>query len=123
MKKLKIHYLSDVFFILLLFIFVFGTFNLDLSALTIKQNEELIIKISKDFSKKFCNGVGFGLSEESAMKFAIKENIETFKNRKGIENIDIKQIADKLSLSVNDRCGYSLNFSEEDMAINYENLS
>ena len=97
-----------------IFCFVFGSFNLDLDALTIKQNDDLIERIAKDFSKKFCNGVGFGLSQESAMNFAMKENMAIFKNKKGLENINSKSIAEKVSVSVVDKCGYLLNLSGDE---------
>ncbi len=31
----------------------------------------LITKVSKSFTKKFCNSIGFGLSKESAMNFSL----------------------------------------------------
>ena len=97
--------------IICFFFFVFWPFNSQLNALNIKKNDELIERISKDFSTKFCNGVGFGLSEESAVNFAMKENMAIFKKKKGIENIDAKAIAEKVIISVGDKCGYSLNLS------------
>jgi len=99
--------------IVLSFSFVIWPFGLEAKALNIKQNDALIERISRDFSKKFCNGVGFGLSQESAIEFAMKENIAVFKNKKGIENIDTKDIAEKVSISVDDKCGYSLTVSED----------
>ena len=99
--------------IISVFSFVFLPFNSNLNASTFKQNDQLIERISKDFSKKFCNGIAFGLSQESAMNFAMKENIATFKN-KGIETIDNKIIAEKVSIAVVNNCGYSIDFSEEE---------
>ena len=68
----------------------------------------MIDKISKDYTKKFCNSIGFGLSRESAMKFSFLENKEIFKNRKGIKNIDKELLAQKIASSVIDGCGYQL---------------
>ena len=99
--------------ILLVFSLVFGMFNLDIKALTINENDKLIDRIARDFSKKFCNGIGFGLSQESAIDFAMKENMAIFK-KKGIENIDNKLISEKMAIQVIDNCGYSLNFSDEE---------
>ena len=101
--------LCFIFFILFLII---GSFDSVIDASTIKQNDELIERIAKDFSNKFCNGIGFGLSEESAMNFAMKENMATFKNKKGLESIDNKLIVEKISLSVLNKCGFELNLSE-----------
>ena len=80
------------------------------------KDSNLIEKISKDYTKKFCNSVGFGLSRESAMNFSFAENKEIFKNRKGINNIDKELLAQKIASSVIDGCGYQLNlYGEEDI--------
>ena len=73
----------------------------------------MIERIARDFSKKFCNGVGFGLSQESAVNFAMKENMAIFNKKKGFENIDNKAIVEKVSNAVVDKCGYPLNLSED----------
>ena len=48
------------------------------------------------------------------MDFSIKENIQVFKKKKGIEKIDNKILAEKMSISVAEKCGFSLNLSEEE---------
>ena len=80
------------------------------------RDSNLIEKISKDYTKKFCNSIGFGLSRESAMNFSFSENKEIFKNRKGIKNIDKELLAQKIASSVIDGCGYQLNlYGEKDI--------
>ena len=80
------------------------------------KDSNLIEKISKDYTKKFCNSIGFGLSKESAMKFSFSENKQIFKNRKGIKNIDKELLAQKIASSVIDGCGYQLNlYGEKDI--------
>ena len=123
MIKLGRKFISDLFRIAFLFCFVLGAFNLDLNALTIKQNNELTERIAKDFSKKFCNGVGFGLSQESAVNFAMKENMAIFKKKKGLENIDNKFLVEKVLNTVIDKCGYPLNLSEDELVSNFENFT
>ena len=102
-------------FSLIIFVFsvVFSSFGSEVKASAIKQNDELIERIARDFSKKFCNGVGFGLSQESAVNFAMKENMAIFNKKKGFENIDKKEIVEKVSIAVVDKCGYPLNLSED----------
>ena len=114
MIRFRNRFLSVFFIITFVFSIVFSSFDLEVNALSVKQNDELIERIAKDFSKKFCNGVGFGLSQESAVNFAMKENMAIFKNKKGIENIDANSIAEKVSITVVDKCGYQLNLSEDD---------
>ena len=80
------------------------------------KDSNLIEKISKDYTKKFCNSIGFGLSRESAMSFSFSENKEIFKNRKGIKNIDKVLLSQKIASSVIDGCGYQLNlYGEKDI--------
>ena len=121
MIKLGRKFISTIFLIFFSLSLVFGTFNLGLNALTINQNDKLIGRIAKDFSKKFCNGIGFGLSEESAMKFAMKENIANFKNNKEIANIDANVISEQISISVIDKCSYPLKLSEGEWISNFKN--
>ena len=113
MTKLRTGFFSVFCLVLFVFAIVFSSFDLRVNALSIKQNDALLERIAKDFSNKFCNGVGFGLSQESAVSFAIKENMAIFKNKKGIENINIKDMAQKVSIAVVDKCGYPLNLSED----------
>ena len=107
--------------IAILFLFVILTTNIlfiqpDLAYSLEAKESNLIEKISKDYTKKFCNSIGFGLSRESAMNFSFSENKEIFKNRKGIKNIDKELLAQKIASSVIDGCGYQLNlYGEEDI--------
>ena len=73
------------------------------------KSERLISKISKDYTKKFCNGIAFGLSKDSAMDFAIKENNLIYQKRIVEQNIEDGLLASEIAESVVDRCGYPLN--------------
>ena len=121
MVNLGRQFVEVIYMTLIVFILVFSTFNLELNASNVNQNELLINRISKDFSKKFCNGVGFGLSQESALNFAMKENMAIFSKKKGIENIDNKILFEKISSSIIDNCGYPLNISEDQLESNFKN--
>tara|TARA_Y100001968_G_scaffold104060_1_gene94046 strand:+ start:1819 stop:2196 length:378 start_codon:yes stop_codon:yes gene_type:complete len=125
MIKLQARSFSVFCLIIVALFFILCSFNLEANASTIKQNDELINRIAKDFSKKFCNGVGFGLSKESAVNFAMKENIAIFKKKKGIENIDTNILVEKVSFSVVNKCGYPLNLSEDqwELAFKKSNLN
>ena len=95
------------FSIFLLTIILF-LFNMqDVSALEGKESE-LIIKIAKDYSNKFCNSVSFGLSEKSAKEFALKESTLIFEKRKGFQSINKEEISNEINKYVLDKCGYSL---------------
>ena len=114
-----------------LFLFSILTANIffikiDIASASDVKDSILIDKISKDFTKKFCNSIGFGLSKESAMNFSLSENKEIFKNRKGINNISKELLAHKIAYSVIDGCGYQLDLygdqDIEEFANNYISL-
>ncbi len=75
---------------------------------SIKEESVLLKKVSKDFTNKFCNGIGFGLSKESAITFALKENKQAFEKRKGIGLLNQEEIAEQVAISVIDKCGYPI---------------
>ena len=77
------------------------------------DNSVLIKKVSKSFTNKFCNSIGFGLSKESAMNFSIKENNQVFNKRKGINDINKELLAEEIAISVIENCGYPINLSNE----------
>ena len=85
------------------------------------DNFVLIKKISKSYTKKFCNAVGFGLSKESAMNFSIKENKEVFKKRKEINNINKELLAEEIASSVVEKCGYPINLFGEKGVRDFKN--
>tara|TARA_B100000579_G_scaffold342855_1_gene295023 strand:- start:110 stop:514 length:405 start_codon:yes stop_codon:yes gene_type:complete len=85
------------------------------------DNSVLIKKISKSYTNKFCNSIGFGLSKESAMKFSLKENNQVFKKRKDINNINKELIAEEIAISVIEKCGYPINLSGEKGILEFKN--
>ena len=102
--------------VLALFIIVttFATFTIgEVVIAADTQNDKLVMKISKDFTKKFCNSVAFGLSQESAMIFSIEENKKAFERKKGIDDINKEKVADEIALSIIDTCGYTLGIRNE----------
>ena len=66
-------------------------------------------KISKSYTKKFCNAIGFGLSKESAMNFSLKETNQEFKKRKEFNNLNKDLLSETISIAVIEKCGYPLN--------------
>ena len=97
--------------VLAFFFFYFSFFDLKYAEASTIQNDKLIERISNDYTNKFCNSIAFGLSQESAMNFAYKENNLIFKNKKGIESINKDLIANKIAISVIDYCGYIVNLN------------
>ena len=100
--------------ILFFIVISFGSFIEEVSAESVKQNDKLIERISKDYTKKFCNGVAFGLSKESAMSFANKENNLIFQNKKGFDMLNKETLATNISISVIENCGYPINLKGQE---------
>ena len=113
MIKFQARFFSAFSLIIFIFFFVLGSFVLEVNSLTTKQNDKLMERIANDFSKKFCNGVGFGLSQESAENFAMEENMAIFRKKKGIANVDSKTISEKISKSVFEKCAYPISLSAD----------
>ncbi len=99
------------FFIILISV----TTSFDIAVVSAAESEPsvLVKKISKDYTKKFCNSIAFGLSKESAMKFSLEENKKVFEKRKGFKDINKDSIAEEIAISVVYSCGYPLNLFGE----------
>ena len=102
-----------------LFAFIFlicsTLFMFHAEELNASENVDYIFikKVSKSYTKKFCNSIGFGLSKESAMKFSLKENNQSFNKRKEFNNINKELLAEKIAIEVVEKCGYPINLSGE----------
>ena len=81
----------------------------------------LIKKVTKSYTNKFCNSIGFGLSKESAMNFSLKENNQVFKRKKGFNNIKKELIAEEIAIAVIEKCGYPINLSGEKGILEFKN--
>ena len=101
--------------------FLFALFDLKAVEASTINKEKLIEKISKDFTNKFCNSVAFGLSKDSAMNFANKENNQIFKLKKGVESLDKDLIANSISISVIENCGYLVDLKGEEGISKFRN--
>ena len=111
-----------LFLPLVLMVSIFLTFfNLkQVEASTLKE-DKLIELISKDYTSKFCNSVAFGLSKESAMNFAFKENNLRFQGKKYFDSLNKDSIANKISISVVEDCGYLVNLKGQESITQFKN--
>ena len=99
-------------FIILIFstLFIFHTDELYASE---SVDSTLIKKVSRSYTKKFCNSIGFGLSKESSMNFSLKENNQVFNKRKEFKDINKELLAEEIATEVVEKCGYPINLSGE----------
>ncbi|WP_413678362.1 hypothetical protein [Prochlorococcus sp. MIT 0916] len=109
LKKIALRLFSFIFIIFSILIFIDTK---DLYA--VESNDSILIKkVSKSYTNKFCNSIGFGLSKESAMNFSIKENNQVFNKKKGFNNINQELLAEEIAIEVIEKCGYPINLSGE----------
>ena len=87
-----------------------------------ESSESVFIKkVSKSYTNKFCNSIGFGLSKESAMNFSLKENNQVFNKRKEFNNINKELLAEKISIEVVEKCGYPIKLTGEKGILEFKN--
>ncbi|KGG17161.1 MULTISPECIES: hypothetical protein [unclassified Prochlorococcus] len=96
------------FFTLLLILII--SFSFAKPAIAKQDIEAKVIKlenkISKKFSKTFCNSTGFGISNEGALKFSLGETNSEFVKNPLIEKVDIEKIKNQIMVDIADTCYY-----------------
>jgi len=136
-RFLKICILSSCFTLLSIF-FLLLNFNIKSVDASVIENDKLIEKISNDFTRKFCNSIAFGLSKESAMNFANKENNLIFKSKTGMDSLNKENnlifksktgmdslnkelLSNKIATKVVETCGFSIELKGYDGISKFEN--
>ena len=84
-----------------LFLFSQPTFSKDISQ---KNIDNLTTKVSKKFSRTYCNTSNFGISEEGAMEFAIGETYKEFSKNKLVSLIDMKKLGSIIVSNIEKEC-------------------
>ena len=84
-----------------LFLFSNPVFSQEISQ---KSLDNLSTRISKKFSRTYCNTSGFGISEQGAMEFAIGETSKEFSKNKLINFVNKEDINSKIVSNVERDC-------------------
>tara|TARA_B100000579_G_scaffold437183_1_gene465535 strand:+ start:1089 stop:1484 length:396 start_codon:yes stop_codon:yes gene_type:complete len=98
-------------FIILIFSTLF--INADVLYASESVDSTLIKKVSRSYTNKFCNSIGFGLSKESSMNFSLRENNQVFNKRKDFKNINKEDLAEEIAIGVIEKCGYPIKLTGE----------
>tara|TARA_Y100001970_G_scaffold50655_2_gene64109 strand:+ start:14824 stop:15168 length:345 start_codon:yes stop_codon:yes gene_type:complete len=69
-----------------------------------KNLDNLATKVSKKFSRTYCNTSNFGISEQGAMEFAIGETLKEFSKNKIIKFVNLDDINSKIVSNVERDC-------------------
>ncbi len=116
---------KKVFFRIFSFLFIgyliLFSFNTEVLYALDSDNSSFIKKVSKDYTNKFCNAIGFGLSKDSAMNFSIEENKQVFKKREEINYVNKELLAEEIAISVIEKCGYPINLYGEEGILEFKN--
>ena len=116
--------LKNIFFQVLIFITITGITTFRSNAVIAYESGNdssvFIKKMSKSYTKKFCNSIAFGLSKESAMNFSIEENKKVFIKKKKFNNLNKDLLAEEIALEVVEECGYPINFIGEEGIQNFK---
>ena len=84
-----------------LFIFVSPVYAIDFSP---EEIDNYTLKISRKFSKTYCNTTKFGISKDGALKFAIGETNKEFSNNKLNKFIDFELLNKNILISLENNC-------------------
>ncbi len=105
MKRIAQTFFCFVFFAVV-FLHPLGTFASHTSDPTVSLLQN---RISKNFSKKFCNAIQNGLSKDEAMRSSIvkTENIVSFSYNPQKKWIEKEDLANQISIKVINDCGWS----------------
>ena len=91
----------NIFLSFFLFIFVSPVCAIDFSQEVI---ENYTLRISRKFSKTYCNTTKFGISKEGALKFAIGETNKEFSNNKLNKFIDFEFLNKNILIGLENNC-------------------
>ena len=91
----------NIFLSFFLFICVSPVYAIDFSPEAI---ENYTLKISRKFSKTYCNTTKFGISKDGALKFAIGETNKEFLNNKLNKFIDFELLNKNILISLENNC-------------------
>ena len=100
---------------------IFLSFNSQVLSASEIDPSVFIKKVSKSYTNKFCNAIGFGLSKESAMNFSLEENRQVFKKKREFNTINKELLAEEVAISVVEKCGYPINLSGEKGILEFKN--
>ena len=90
-----------IFTFTLLLLFGSPVYSLDTSSKTLEKYTK---KISKKFTRTYCNTSKFGISYEGALAFAIGETNKEFKNNKLNKSIDYSLLKNSIVNDLENNC-------------------
>tara|TARA_Y100000991_G_scaffold168565_1_gene130333 strand:- start:77 stop:421 length:345 start_codon:yes stop_codon:yes gene_type:complete len=93
-----------IFNILLFFLLLFSDTPVYPNDFSSIAHENYTLKISRKFSKTYCNSIKFGISKEGALNFAIGETNKEFLNNKLNKFIDYSYLNKNILSNIENNC-------------------
>ena len=111
-------------FISIIFLFLFLISSSSISAAEINKNtlEKLNNKVSKKFSRTFCNTTKFGIATEGAIEFSIGETNKEFAKNKNVNYLNPEDLKNTILENIQEECQFYDFPSEELVRLNFLNL-
>jgi len=86
-----------------------------------KAIEKLNNKVSKKFSRTFCNTSKFGISSEGALEFAIGETNKEFLNNKYVNYLNPEDLKNTILSNIQEECQFYDFPSDQLVKLNFLN--
>ena len=87
-----------------------------------KLSSKTIEKLAANYSKKFCNGLAFGLSKESALEFTVNENKQLLNKKYKGSKLSDELLSYEISSKIVNDCGYPIGLSGEQGVLEFQKL-
>ena len=84
--------------------FFFSVFNVEAKELDKSELDGLIIKVSKKFSRTYCNTFKFGISNDGAMEFALGETNKEFSKNKLYQYLNSEDLKNNIISNIENEC-------------------
>ncbi len=102
-----------------------------IDSVSLKNISKLENKIAKNYSSKFCNAIGIGISKDGAMKLSINENLDpkfnsslwlelAFSGKENLKKINKEDLAEKISENVIRDCGAAIGLSGQNGEVKFK---
>ena len=98
--------MSKVIFAIIISVIIIFSTSFEVNSYQISQEriDKLSIKVSKKFSRTYCNTSNFGISKEGAIEFAIGETDKEYVNNKDVQYLDSNKIINYIIAEVQKDC-------------------
>ena len=131
--KINIKFINKIIKIIAILIIITShlVFPIQVDSTELVRESTITEKLAKNYSNKFCNAIGIGLSKESALKITIQENSEIKYNPtlwlrlalnrdENLNAVNKDQLINTITSRIIDDCGFAINIQDEESKIKFK---